>query len=215
MLGSSATFSCATGNDSRKVLWIVWRSWLQNTTVFILYLQKYSRFLAGFLSFFLLLEGLLGFIRKQFWNMNRVEWLTFGWGLRWYTIFLSHENSSGHKLYLSFEFLGKVNTWTFNCKLLMKEIFMENIESVLCHICRSSHHPIYPEHFVWNSSGNVFEQSTGHRRVKKNHDCRECCLQDKLVAGFCPGLIWKLRLLMFVRARAQKNLCLDTTSHLK
>lgn len=51
--------------------------------------------------------------------------------------------------------------------------------------------------------------------AKKNHNCRECCLQDKHFAGFCPGLIWKLRLLMFVRARAQKNLCLDTTSHFK
>ena len=118
MLGSSATFSRATGNDSRNVLCIVWQSWLQNTTVFILDLLKYSRFLAAFLWFFLLLEWLLGFITKQFWNMNRVEWLTFGWGLRWRTIFLSHKNSSGHKLYFSFEFLGKVNTWTFNCKLL-------------------------------------------------------------------------------------------------
>ena len=29
----------------------------------------------------------------------------------------------GHKLYLSFKFLGKENKLTFNCKLLMKKIF--------------------------------------------------------------------------------------------
>ena len=60
--------------------------------------------------------------------------------------------------------------------------------------------------FVRNSNVNVFEHSACHCWTKKNHNCRECCLQDK---HFCPGLICKLRFLTFVRTCAYKNLCLD------